>query len=968
MSEEQCRDFLNLVPLLLSDHLTVLAGTWERLSQVAVMGALYNSSERHPHPKCLPDTRVDLLNLIHGLLDDRKKNQLIWLHGTVGVGKSAVAFTVAERMRGLKMTEETKVEKRLAGTFFFSRKHTKCCTTGYFFATLAYQLATHFPSIRQDVNRAIHNKLALLDPGAPLCDQMEALFLQPLRKLRLRLRGCPPLTFVIDALDECISEFELTELIVSLAQALRDSDLPVTHILLTSRSETHISKAFQNEEVRTLCEIPVKTSGEGVTTIISLDGFDVDNDIYTFLRHSFKELKSRHPDFPQPSEVDLTKLASRAGRRFIVASTMMKFIIHDKDKDPRDRLQLMLKLTSKLLPGTEVYKLYDCIISTCADPKLAYMHLSIVAALADPLPLSQISRLLGPGWGCDVEATLIQLRSVMDIPTDSTLPVNIYHSSIRDYVSDPSNCSLPQIRQHNMPSPHSLLAESSFRLMIANIPETTALLDALSELEKQSQATQPEDPHRLKFSLSFLVRPPESLSVLICMLWLRGDRSSDLQSWLGTLDGRAWLQTQGGEDWLLKTQGEEWLQTRCGQEWLQTQGEQAWVQIPDQQTSVQTHGERPWLQTARGRDWLQTARGRAWLQNTHGTAWLQNQGGRNWLQTQGGQAWLQTQGGKDWLQTQGGQDWLQTPGVQDWLQTPAGREWLQAMCGKDWLQTQGGIHWLQTQGGQDWLQTQGGQDWLQTQGGQDWLQTPGIQAWLQTQGGRDWLQTMSGKNWLRTQGVRNWLQTQGGKDWLQTQGGRNWLQTSHGQAWESTPAASVWVTMEEFSRTVEAISKHIITSELHSLPAFKVIQQLKSLPDFLMLPIFLALRPQSDSIYASPSLEDFSPPDKDVVHAMNAFLIFANEARERSRSASVALKYACQNWAMHMSRAPNSRDDMLNRLFHTFLNHHLLSWLEMQWCLNSLESCFAVITEGQKLIKVCTILVCKQQQLMLPYV
>ncbi|KAG2028888.1 hypothetical protein BDR03DRAFT_1096362, partial [Suillus americanus] len=212
----------------------------------------------------------------------------------------------------------------------------------------------------------------------------------------------------------------------------------------------------------------------------------------------------------------------------------MKFIVDNEDNDPYGRLQLMLKLTSELLPGTEVYKLYDCVLSTCADPKRAYMHLSIVAALADPLPISQISSLLGPSLGRDVQTTLIQLRSVMDIPTDSTLPVNIYHSSIRDYVSDPSNCSLPQVREHNMPSPHPLLADSSIRLMMKNTPESTALLVALSELEKQSQAMQPEDPHRLKFSLSFLVRPPEPLSVLICMLWLRGDRTSDLQYWLET--------------------------------------------------------------------------------------------------------------------------------------------------------------------------------------------------------------------------------------------------------------------------------------------------------------------------------------------------------------------------------------------------------------------------------------------------
>ncbi|KAG1808382.1 uncharacterized protein BJ212DRAFT_1530538 [Suillus subaureus] len=131
--------------------------------------------DSQPHPKCLEGTWVDLLKYIHGFLDDTKKNQLLWLHGIADVGKSAVAFTVAERMKGLKVTAETNIEKWLAGTFFFSCKHMQHCTTGYFFAMLVYQLATNFPNIWNDVNRTIHDNPALLDPDTPLCDQMEAL-------------------------------------------------------------------------------------------------------------------------------------------------------------------------------------------------------------------------------------------------------------------------------------------------------------------------------------------------------------------------------------------------------------------------------------------------------------------------------------------------------------------------------------------------------------------------------------------------------------------------------------------------------------------------------------------------------------------------------------------------------------------------------------------------------------------------
>ncbi|KAG2345366.1 hypothetical protein BDR05DRAFT_864029, partial [Suillus weaverae] len=465
---------------------------WEKLSQVAVKGAQYESPERQPHPKCLQGTRVNLLEYIHGVLDKREKKHLIWLHGTAGVGKSAVAFTVAERMRTWKVADETKIETRLAGTFFFSRKHTKRRTTGYFFATLAYQLASNFPSVREDVDRTIRENPALLDPNESLHDQMEALFLQPLRKLRFRLCGCPPLVYVVDALDECTSETKVADLIFLLGRALRDPELPMTHILLTSRSEAHINEAIQDGDIRPLvCEIPMRDSGNGVAAVLSLDGADVDHDIYVYMEHSFRQMQRHNPGFPQPSGDQLTRLVSRAGRRFIVASTMIKFIVNDGYKDPRDRLELMLESTCGFLPGTEVYKLYDLILSTCADPKRAYQYLSIVAALADPLPIAQTSKLLGPGQGRDVETVLVQLRSIMDIPTDNRIPVNIFHSSVCDYASDPTNCGLPEIQ--DITPPHSLLAESCLRLMMQDSPRRMTLLDALSKLNKQSQAMEPQN-------------------------------------------------------------------------------------------------------------------------------------------------------------------------------------------------------------------------------------------------------------------------------------------------------------------------------------------------------------------------------------------------------------------------------------------------------------------------------------------
>jgi hypothetical protein len=155
--------------------------------------------------------------------------------------------------------------------------------------------------------------------------------------------------------------------------------------------------------------------------------------------------------------------------------------------------------------------------------------------------------------------------------------------------------------------------------------------------------------------------------------------------------------------------------------------------------------------------------------------------------------------------------------------------------------------------------------------------------------------------------------------------------------------------MEDFSRTLDKIGNYIIVPELTSLPTFGVVQQLKCFPDFLMFPMFLALIPQDHVTPAPPEV-----PDREIVRAMNVFIAFANEARERSQSSSDALKYASQNWVVHLSRAPNPWDDALYHIFQAFWNRHLLSWLERQWCLKGLRSCLDILSEGQKLAKVIT--------------
>ncbi|KIK42085.1 hypothetical protein CY34DRAFT_805295 [Suillus luteus UH-Slu-Lm8-n1] len=85
---------------------------WEKLSHVSVKGAEHDFRECQPHPRRLEGP------WLHGLVDDREKNRLIWLHGVAGAGESAVAFNIAERMKGLLRPTDYDTIEKLQNLYF----------------------------------------------------------------------------------------------------------------------------------------------------------------------------------------------------------------------------------------------------------------------------------------------------------------------------------------------------------------------------------------------------------------------------------------------------------------------------------------------------------------------------------------------------------------------------------------------------------------------------------------------------------------------------------------------------------------------------------------------------------------------------------------------------------------------------------------------------------------------------------
>ena len=162
---------------------------------------------------------MDLLDHVYGLLEDPEMSRIVWLKGTAGVRKSAVAFTAAERMRAPHMKDQTSSEKRLAGTFFLSRKYMERCTfLRHLSISLPFWTLESPPAIRWNFPFFLTSWEAQTQTS------------------RVSAFG-----IVIDTLDECISEAEITLLISLLGQTLRDPGLPVTHILLTKVARKRIS-------------------------------------------------------------------------------------------------------------------------------------------------------------------------------------------------------------------------------------------------------------------------------------------------------------------------------------------------------------------------------------------------------------------------------------------------------------------------------------------------------------------------------------------------------------------------------------------------------------------------------------------------------------------------------------------------------------------------------------------------------
>lgn len=353
------------------------------------------------------------------------------------IGKSTIARTIARRY----------YDDRLVASFFFSRDQQDLRHANKLFTSVASQLVGKSAILRGLICEAVarHRDIA----HQTLRDQWTQLIFRPLRELEATSLELP-LMVVIDALDECENEHDIRGVIQLFAEAghLGKGRL---RIFITSRQETPIRLGF--------IEMPEDQHQDFVLHDVSSS--IIDHDLSVFFRH---ELNALGFSGQWPSESDVARLVERAGGLFIWAATACRFI-KDGKRLARKRLSSILcgdstkKGSEKKLDEIYMFILLQSISGEYSDQdreELLGLFREIVGSIVisfNPLPAAALTRLLDKPKE-DIDQTLNDLHSVLEVPNNQETPVRLIHPSFHNFLLDKERCSNPQLwvdeRQANL--------------------------------------------------------------------------------------------------------------------------------------------------------------------------------------------------------------------------------------------------------------------------------------------------------------------------------------------------------------------------------------------------------------------------------------------------------------------------------------------------------------------------------------
>ncbi|KAJ7433994.1 hypothetical protein FB451DRAFT_1380095 [Mycena latifolia] len=388
------------------------------LHSAIAIGASYDSVERYPPPRCHPQTRKVVFEIILSWTNNALHGpRVLWVNGDPGSGKSAISQTVAEYC---------VQSGQLGATFFFSHGQGALSDGMLLFPTIAYKLAGSIPEIRAPLSRAIQADPSILTQSLEV--QVQKLIVEPYRTV-----PHPPIPtlIVIDGLDACVGIEMQHNILTLIAEIIVVHRLPLC-FFITSRLQPHLQATFDTPIFRKL------------SNRIPLDVFASDTDIRNFLTSEFISIRHYHdhtmtgiPD-PWPSQDVINLLVKKSAGHFLYPATVIKYV-DDKAGHPAERLVEVVVSAASDSNLSPIDQLYHHILSSGADPSAVLRILGPIVALYSSLPPKELEVLIGLGRG-EVCATLQDMHALINVPDPTSSPplqtVHIQQPSVTEFLGD----------------------------------------------------------------------------------------------------------------------------------------------------------------------------------------------------------------------------------------------------------------------------------------------------------------------------------------------------------------------------------------------------------------------------------------------------------------------------------------------------------------------------------------------------
>ena len=364
---------------------------------------------------CMEGTRSAILTTIETEVKGVDGHNIIWIRGTPGVGKSALAASISTRLQD---------QGRHVISFRFDRTQSTTITTDSLWRVVACDLARLYPSFRQHLVK--HNK-------QHSSSDIDRLF-KNLIETPLSILGDVPCeklpVIVIDALDECgglrhdsSAKDDYECLLRTLKRWVQADHLKKFKLVITSRPEDAITKMFP-DSISTHVNIP---SGSEVKPEDSASG-----DIRAFLKSQLVTMGME----PAWIARALDYLVPRATGIFIWATTVAEFL----QDNPQARFY-MLRSQGDRKGLRNLYSLYSTAIKASFGRNLQEEEIKAVTSVMGAMifskePLDDNALIMLPGVRIpDSDLDMLQfIRNGLTSVIDKGPILHFHHRSFEDFL------------------------------------------------------------------------------------------------------------------------------------------------------------------------------------------------------------------------------------------------------------------------------------------------------------------------------------------------------------------------------------------------------------------------------------------------------------------------------------------------------------------------------------------------------